>query len=152
MMLVVFLWAWVSKDEMQRNCILRTDLCMSYCQLSTLKTVLRVGIYILSIVDTFNNIPPKNWEISFLTIKKKQSKVNTSSTSHREFQRRKDKTEFEGPRNENWKRTKHKIKQKSSMNNSASLTPVQGPSTLACMIVTSLSLLPHQLHQLPTVG
>jgi hypothetical protein len=35
----------------------------------------------------------KNQEISILTIKKNQSKVNNSSTSHREFQRRKDKTE-----------------------------------------------------------
>jgi hypothetical protein len=87
-----------------------------------------------------------------MTIKKKQSKVNTSSTSHREFQRSKDKTEYIGPRNENQNRTKYKIKHESSMNNSASLTPVQGPSTLACIIVTSLSLLPHQLHQLPTVG
>jgi hypothetical protein len=41
-----------------------------------------------------------------LTIKKNQSKVNTSSTSHREFQRRKDKTENKGPRNRNQKRTK----------------------------------------------
>ncbi len=38
------------------------------------------------------------------------------------------------------------------MNNSASLTPVQGPSTVACMIVTSLSQHSHRLHQLPTVG
>jgi hypothetical protein len=27
--------------------------------------------------------------------------------------------------------------------NSANLTPVQGPSTVTCMIVTSLSQLPH---------
>jgi hypothetical protein len=88
----------------------------------------------------------------FWQLRKSKARFNTSSTSHREIQRRKDKTEYEGPRNENQKRTKHKIKHKSSMNNSASLTPVQGPSTLARMIVTSLSLLPHQLHQLPTVG
>jgi hypothetical protein len=37
--------------------------------------------------------------------KKNQSKVNTSSTSHREFQRRKDKTENKGPRNKNQKRS-----------------------------------------------
>jgi hypothetical protein len=43
----------------------------------------------------------------------------------------KDKTENKGPRNKNQKRTKHKLKDKSSMNNSASLTPVQGPSTVA---------------------
>jgi hypothetical protein len=41
-------------------------------------------------------------------LKKEQSKVNTSSTSHREFQRRKDKTENKGPRNKNQKRTKIK--------------------------------------------
>jgi hypothetical protein len=34
------------------------------------------------------NISHKNQEISILTIKKRQSKVNTSSTSHREFQRK----------------------------------------------------------------
>jgi hypothetical protein len=37
------------------------------------------------------NISHKNWEISILTIKKRQSKVNTSSASHREFQREKAK-------------------------------------------------------------
>jgi hypothetical protein len=64
-------------------------------------------------------------------IKKQRSKVNTSSTSHREFQRRKDKTENKGPRNKN------QIKDESSP------TPVQGPSTVACVIVTSLSQLTH---------
>jgi hypothetical protein len=34
-------------------------------------------------------------------MKKRQSKVNTSSTSHREFKRRKDKTENKVPRNKN---------------------------------------------------
>jgi hypothetical protein len=48
--------------------------------------------------------------------------------------------------------TKHKIKHESGMHNSASLTPVQGPSTVACMIVTSLLQPPHWLHQLSTVG
>jgi hypothetical protein len=48
---------------------------------------------------TGENISHKNQEISILIIKKMQSKVNTSSTSHREFQRRKDKTENQGPRN-----------------------------------------------------
>jgi hypothetical protein len=68
--------------------------------------------------------------------KKKKRKVNTSSTSHREFQRRKDKTENKGPRNQ-------EKKHESSMNNSASLKTVQGPSTEACIIVTSLSQLSH---------
>jgi hypothetical protein len=45
------------------------------------------------------NISHKNHEISILTIKKRQSEFNTSSTSHREFRRRKDKTENKGPRN-----------------------------------------------------
>jgi hypothetical protein len=36
-------------------------------------------------------------------IKKRHSEVNTSSTSHREFQRRKDKTGYKGPRNKNQK-------------------------------------------------
>jgi hypothetical protein len=43
-------------------------------------------------------------------IKKNQSKVNTSSTNQREFQRRKVKTENKGPRNRNQKRTKNNIK------------------------------------------
>ncbi len=38
------------------------------------------------------------------------------------------------------------------MNNRASLAPAQGTLTVACMIVTSLSQLPHWLHQLPAVG
>jgi hypothetical protein len=38
------------------------------------------------------------------------------------------------------------------MNNSASLTPIQGPSTVTCMIVTFLSQIPHWLHRLPTAG
>jgi hypothetical protein len=63
-------------------------------------------------------------------------KVNTYSTSHREFQRRKDKTKNKRPRN---KEKKHK----NNMNNSASFTPVQGPSTEACILVTSLSQLSH---------
>ncbi len=37
--------------------------------------------------------------------------------------------------------TKNKIRHESSMSNSTSPTPVQGPSTVACMIVTSLSQL-----------
>jgi hypothetical protein len=39
--------------------------------------------------------------------------------------------------------TKNKKRHNSSMNNIASLTPVQGPSTEASMIVTSLSQLSH---------
>jgi hypothetical protein len=47
------------------------------------------------------HITQKNWEISTLMIKKRWSEVNTYSTSHREFQRRKGKTENKGPRNKN---------------------------------------------------
>jgi hypothetical protein len=43
--------------------------------------------------------------MSILTIKKNQSEVNTSSISHREFQRRKDKAENKGPRNKNQSKT-----------------------------------------------
>jgi hypothetical protein len=38
------------------------------------------------------------------------------------------------------------------MNDSVSLTPIQGPSKLTCMIVISISQLRHWLHQLPRVG
>jgi hypothetical protein len=37
------------------------------------------------------------------------------------------------------------------MNNSDSLSLVQGPSTLTCMIATYLSQVPHWRYQLPTV-
>jgi hypothetical protein len=37
-------------------------------------------------------------------IKEKKREVNTSSTSHRGFQRRKDKTEKKGPRNQKKKK------------------------------------------------
>jgi hypothetical protein len=63
-------------------------------------------------------ISHKNQEISIFTIKKKQSKVETFSTSHREFQRSKDKTKNKGPRD------KKPSKRESSKNNSASLNPV----------------------------
>ncbi len=46
-------------------------------------------------------ISHRNREISILTIKKRQTKVNTSSTSHRDSQRKKDKTENRGQRNKN---------------------------------------------------
>jgi hypothetical protein len=68
------------------------------------------------------NIFHKNREISILTMKK-NSKVNTSSGSHRKNQTRKD-------------RTNKKQKTHTGMNKSTSLTPVQGPSTVVCMIVT----------------
>jgi hypothetical protein len=69
-------------------------------------------------------------------IKKQQSKVNTSSASHREFQRRKIKQRTKT------KKQKPK-KNKNQIKNESSPTPVQGPSTVACMIVTSLSQLTH---------
>jgi hypothetical protein len=74
-----------------------------------------------------------NWmkyanRVSFIRIEKspfsrwrRDSKVNTSSGSHRKNQTRED---------------KNKQKTHAGMNKSASLTPVQGPSTVVCMIVT----------------
>ncbi len=56
-------------------------------------------------------ISHKNREISILTIKKRQSEVNNSSTSHREFQRRKYKTENKGPRNKNQNKTQKQYEQ-----------------------------------------
>jgi hypothetical protein len=49
------------------------------------------------------NISHKNREISIRMIKKRRSEVNTSSTSHSEFQRRKGKSGYKGPRNKNQK-------------------------------------------------
>jgi hypothetical protein len=43
---------------------------------------------------------------------------------------------------QNRKQSTKKQKQKSSINNSASRTPVQGPSTVACMIVTIIITFP----------
>jgi len=68
------------------------------------------------------NIFHKNREISILTMKKKTARLTllqeaTERTSQGEIQ---NKT----------------LKTHSGMNESASLTPVQGPSTVACMIVT----------------
>jgi hypothetical protein len=51
------------------------------------------------------NISHTNQEISILMSKRRQSKVNTSSTSHRESQR-KDKTDNNGPTNKKKKNTK----------------------------------------------
>jgi hypothetical protein len=64
----------------------------------------------------------KNREISILTMKKKTARLTllqeaTERTSQGEIQNKTRKTH-------------------SGMNESASLTPVQGPSTVACMIVT----------------
>jgi hypothetical protein len=48
--------------------------------------------------DAGEDISHKNRETSILTIKKKRSNINNSSTSHQEFQRRKDKIEKKGPK------------------------------------------------------
>jgi hypothetical protein len=45
--------------------------------------------------------------------------------------------------NKGRQKTKKKRKTHIGMNKSASLTPVQGPSTAVCMIVIELSQLPH---------
>ncbi len=87
------------------------------------------------------------YQISLIRIEKSPfsplRSCKARSTSHREFQRSKDENREQ--------RTKKQKQHESSMNNSASLTPVQGLSTVAYMIVTSLSQLSHWLHQLPTV-
>jgi hypothetical protein len=57
------------------------------------------------------NMSHKNQEISILTIKKRQSEVNISSTSHRGFQRRKDKTEKKRPRNKKQNKTRKQYEQ-----------------------------------------
>jgi hypothetical protein len=51
-----------------------------------------------------------NQEIAILMIKRRQSKVNTSSISHRESQR-KDKTENKGPRNKEQNKTRNQYEQ-----------------------------------------
>jgi altronate dehydratase len=91
---------------------------------------------------TRKNISHENQEISILMIGENQSKVNTSSTSHRELQRSKDKTREQRTKKQKPEKIKKQNKCKSSMDKSASLTPVQGPSTAAHMIVTSLPQLP----------
>jgi hypothetical protein len=68
--------------------------------------------------EPINNIFHKNREISILTVKK----VNTCSGIHRKNQTREDR--------------KTNKNTHTKMNKSASLIPVQGPSTVACMIVT----------------
>jgi len=72
------------------------------------------------------NIFHKNREIPILTMKK-NNKANTSSGSHRKNQTRGEKKKNKKPK---------KKKHTSGMNKSASLTPVQEPSTVVCMIVT----------------
>jgi hypothetical protein len=57
--------------------------------------------------------------------KKPHSRVNISSRSHRKLQTMKDKN-----------KQKTENKKPCGMNKSASLTLVQGPSTVVCMIVT----------------
>jgi hypothetical protein len=56
------------------------------------------------------NISHTNQEISILMIKRRQSKVNTSSTSHRESQR-KDKTENKRQRNKKQNKTRKPYEQ-----------------------------------------
>jgi hypothetical protein len=65
--------------------VIRSNIPHKNCEISILTIKKRQS--------KINTSSTKNQEISILTIKKRQSKVNTSSTSHREFQRRKDKTE-----------------------------------------------------------
>jgi hypothetical protein len=59
----------------------------------------------------------------FIGFKKKQSEVNTSSSCHKEFQKKKEKIENKGSK------IKNRVKYKSNVNNSANFTYVQGPSS-----------------------
>jgi hypothetical protein len=72
----------------------------------------------------------ENREISILTMKKKQHGEH--------FLRKPQKEPNKGRQKTNKKRRTH-----TGMNKSASLTPLQGPSTVVCMILTELSQLPH---------
>jgi hypothetical protein len=88
-----------------------------------------------------NYISHKNREISILTIKRKKSKVNFfleplkfPGAGKTKLRTKDYKTKTKQGQN---KQNKHEC----SMNNSASLTLVQGPSTVTCMIVTYLSQL-----------
>jgi hypothetical protein len=76
---------------------------------------------------TGKNIFHKNRRISILTIKKKTSRL----TLLQEATERTSQGETQNKTKQNKTRKTH-----SGMNKSASLTPVQGPSTIACMIVT----------------
>jgi hypothetical protein len=80
----------------------------------------------------------KNQEISILTITIKKCNVNNSSTSQR-ISRKERKNKEQGTPTD---KDPQKHTQTSGMMNSTSLTPLQEPSTVACMIVTSL----RQLH------
>jgi hypothetical protein len=82
-----------------------------------------------------------NRELSILTIKKSQNKLKTSSLSHRKTSqkglpklRKKDTTLTETKQEQ-----ENKKEYTCSMNNCDSLSLVQGPSTVTCMIGTSLS-------------
>jgi hypothetical protein len=65
----------------------------------------------------------KNRDISILTIKKKTARLTLPQEATERTK--------QGETKQNEKRKTH-----SGMNKSASLTPVQGPSTVVCMIVT----------------
>jgi hypothetical protein len=70
------------------------------------------------------NIFHKNREISILTIKKKTARLTLPQEA------------TERTKQGETKKQNKKGKTHSGMNKSASLTPVQGPSTVVCMIVT----------------
>jgi hypothetical protein len=70
------------------------------------------------------NIFHKNREISILTMKKKTARLTLPQEA------------TERTKQGETKKQNKKGKTHSGMNKSASLTPVQGPSTVVCMIVT----------------
>ncbi len=102
----------------------------------------------------------ENWEISILTIKKGRTRFKTflplkqdisnfcwcQSTSSRYRLKNWEEKRTKG------KRTKANYNKTSNMNNNDNISPIQGPSTVSCMIASYLSQLTHWVHQLPTVG
>jgi hypothetical protein len=81
--------------------------------------------------------------LSICTINKNQSKFTPIQQATENSKEGNAKQRTKDQEKETKKEQKNKIKHFACMNNSASLTHVQGPSTVACMIVTSLSQIPH---------
>jgi hypothetical protein len=79
-------------------------LCLMYMTTPQLQKACQFNCY-----NEAMNISHVNQEISILMIKRRQSKVNTSSSSQRESQRRKEKTENEGARNKKHESSMSKV-------------------------------------------
>jgi hypothetical protein len=81
--------------------------------------------------------------LSICTIKQNQSKFTLLQQATENSKEGKAKQRTKDQEKETKKEQKKQNKTLACMNNSPSLTRVQGPSTVACMIVTSLSQIPH---------